>query len=372
MKVSYFFILTLIYLVIFICTPVYPCTTFVVHDRNSMLVGHNLDWITGVGLLIVNPRNLEKTALVDPSENPLQWISRYGSITFDQAGRDLPFGGMNEQGLVIEQMGLDCTVYPPKDHRRAISACQWIQFQLDNASTIEEVIKSDTLLRIVDAISKFHFIVSDRYGHSTIIEFLDGKMVWYPSQDYSIQALANSKYTESVDCLTKNCDTKKNRSLFNFCTVAAQANQLDCADNDTCIAHAFQVLSNVSQGVSTKWSIVYDRRNMKIYFKCYETPTIVGENKIFTKNRADVQMKIVDLCAFDFHTLDSAKVIDLDSPHNGIINPWLVDYSTSINKDLITRTFTFYKAWGINIVLKDEEIEYLAKYPESFRYSQRK
>ncbi len=123
---------------------------------------------------------------------------------------------MNEQGLVIEQMGLDCTVYPPKDHRRAISACQWIQYQLDNASKIEEVIQSDTLLRIVDAISKFHFIVSDRFGHSAIIEYLDGKMVWYSSKEYSHQSLANSRYTESLECFIKNGDIRTNRSLYNF------------------------------------------------------------------------------------------------------------------------------------------------------------
>ncbi len=135
---------------------------------------------------------------------------------------------------------------------------------------------------------------------------------------------------------------------------------------------AFQVLNNVGQGVLTKWSIVYDIQNMKIYFKCYETPTIVGEKKIFIKYRGEVQTKIADLSVLNFSKLDIAKVIDLDSPHNGIINSWLINYSTSINKELIIRTFTFYKAWGLSIVLKDDEIDYLSKYPESFRFSQRK
>ncbi len=57
MKARLLVVVTLTGMIIFNFSPVYPCTTFVVHNRNSLLVGHNLDWITGAGLLIVNPRN---------------------------------------------------------------------------------------------------------------------------------------------------------------------------------------------------------------------------------------------------------------------------------------------------------------------------
>jgi choloylglycine hydrolase len=30
----------------------------------------------------------------------ISWISKYGSITFNQYGREFPTGGMNEKGLV--------------------------------------------------------------------------------------------------------------------------------------------------------------------------------------------------------------------------------------------------------------------------------
>lgn len=132
----------------------YPCTTFVFYQGNRLVFGRNLDWYSGTGLVMVNPRNLEKVALVNPSEKPVKWISKFGSVTFNQIGRELPFGGANESGLVVEHMTLDETVYPSKDNRCAIGAFQWIQFQLDNYSTTEEVINSDTLLRIDDANNK--------------------------------------------------------------------------------------------------------------------------------------------------------------------------------------------------------------------------
>ena len=316
---------------------------------------------------MVNPRYLEKTALIDPSDNPIRWTSKYGSITFNKVGRDLPFGGINEEGLVVEQMRLDCTVYPSKDGRNAISACQWIQFQLDNYSSVEQVMSSDTLLRIVDATSKFHFLVCDRFGTSVVVEFLEGKMVCHTSKDFPVQALANNRYDESLNCYKNNGDTRSNLSLYNCCTSARQIEHPDTSVDDSTIGYTLRVLNSVSQGVSTKWSIAYDITNMKIYFKCFETPTIIGKQKIFAKKARDAKIKILDFKGIDFNCSDAAKALDLDCPNENSLNEHLVNYSTSLNKEFVVKAFTFYKGWGVPVALKDEEMEYLAKYPESFK-----
>ena len=57
-------------------------------------------------------------------------------------------GGMNEAGLVVETMMLEETEYPSPDSRPGIEILQWIQYQLDNFSTIEEVIASHSQIRI--------------------------------------------------------------------------------------------------------------------------------------------------------------------------------------------------------------------------------
>lgn len=354
-------------LVIFTFQTIYPCTTFVLHQNNRLMFGRNLDWLTGTGLVMVNPRNLEKVALVDPSEKPVTWTSKFGSITFNQVGRDLPYGGMNETGLVVENMTLDKTVYPSKDNRYAIDACQWIQFQLDNYSTIEEVMSSDTLLRIVDATSKFHFLVCDRSGRTAAIEFVNGTMVCHSGKDLPVQVLANSTYEESMSCYNNNGDTKSNLSLYNFCTAAYKTGHLEPVTEDSTVDVAFHILHSVSQGLGTKWSIVYDITRMKIYFKVFETPTIVGQQKIFLKPPGAALTKIVDFKGLDFSCSGATKVLDLDCNHEGLVNQYLTTYSTAINKEYISKAFTFFKNWGIPIELTEGQLEYLAKYPETFR-----
>jgi len=74
---------------------------------------------------------VEKTALLYPETvgQPAKWVSAYGSVTFNQFGRELPLGRMNEAGLVIEIMWLTQTEYPHSDRRPALRELQWAQYQ---------------------------------------------------------------------------------------------------------------------------------------------------------------------------------------------------------------------------------------------------
>ena len=53
----------------------------------------------------MNRRGLKKTAF--STNSGLQWVSRFGSLTFNQFGFEFPNGGINEAGLVIEHMMMD-------------------------------------------------------------------------------------------------------------------------------------------------------------------------------------------------------------------------------------------------------------------------
>ena len=106
-------------------------------------------------------------------KNPARWNSKYGSITFNQYGREAPSGGMNEAGLVIELMWLDDTQYPQPDSRAEVDVLEWIQYNLDTAASVAEVIKSSEAIRIASPV-KLHYLTSDREGNSATIEFLDG------------------------------------------------------------------------------------------------------------------------------------------------------------------------------------------------------
>jgi penicillin V acylase-like amidase (Ntn superfamily) len=99
------------------------CSTFVLKSGKNLVFGRNYDWAIGFGLVIVNKRNLVKRSNLNSgaSANSLQWTSKYGSITFNQYGKEFPMGGMNEAGLVVEVMWLEETRFPlPGDKRAAM------------------------------------------------------------------------------------------------------------------------------------------------------------------------------------------------------------------------------------------------------------
>lgn len=63
------------------------------------------------------------------------------------------------------------TFYPLLDNRPAVNELQWVQFQLDNCSTIDEVIKSDKFIRISKINQDLHFLICDKSGNTAVIEF---------------------------------------------------------------------------------------------------------------------------------------------------------------------------------------------------------
>lgn len=124
------------------------CTTFLLTKNGQMVFGRNYDWISGSGMVCTNLRGLGKTSMKSEDGPAITWTSKYGSITFNQYGKEFPTGGMNEKGLVVELMWLDGTQYPKEDKRAALSVLQWIQYQLDCSETVEQVIASNEVVSI--------------------------------------------------------------------------------------------------------------------------------------------------------------------------------------------------------------------------------
>ena len=168
------------------------CTTFFLDHGDQPVFGRNLDWFVGDGLVIINKRGVEKTAIKGPfnRDNLLSWTSKYGSATFNQHGREFPLGGMNEAGLVVETMVLEETEYPAPDSRPEIEILQWVQYQLDNFSTIEEVISGQSQIRIRErAKPGLHFLVCDRTANCATIEFIGKKAVYHTKETMPVRVL---------------------------------------------------------------------------------------------------------------------------------------------------------------------------------------
>lgn len=347
------------------------CSTFLLEKEHQLLLAKSYDWIVEDGLVIVNKRNIAKQAMT--SDHPMQWISKYGSVIFTQAGRELPMGGMNETGLAIELMWLDETTYPLPDSRSTVYELQWIQYQLDTASSIEEVLLSNNTLRI-DGNSKslIHFMIVDNTGNSAIIEFIDGQMVVHARNEMQTPVLTNNTYRESLEFLNEHQGFGGEKtpiegfaSLDRFVRLSLLLQEFSLSTESANLASALRILSsvanfkevpkeeasfeNMEQLISAKWNIVYDISNKEIHF-------LTGSHQ---------KVRTLRLNAFDFEGDTDVQVLDIQAQLLGDVSHNFIPYSYELNRNLIDR---YYNQVPFLRGLSEEIRELTARYPETTYY----
>ena len=167
-------------------------------------------------------------------------------------------------------MWLDETQYPPEDHRGALNELQWIQYQLDNFSTVDEVIASNKTVRISNRnAAPLHYLVADAKGDVATIEYIDGKMVSHKGKDVPYPVLTNTPYSTALEAVkAKGIEGSYNdNSVDRFATACKMVQQFQQAKTkEDPVDFAFQVLDKIAQGEYTKWRIAYDLTNRTIHF----------------------------------------------------------------------------------------------------------
>ena len=325
----------------------YACTTFCINNNGQIVFGRNYDWITGAGIIHTNHRGLLKTSMLTGDGKQLNWVSKYGSITFNQYGKEHPMGGMNEKGLVVELMWLDETVYPAPDIRPSIGVLNWIQYQLDNASTTAEVIASDQNLRITSRESPLHYLIADAAGNVASIEFLNGKMVVHAGKHLPFPALTNSTYNESKLAALKRKRVPENNSLDRFVKACNMIGEIKKVNLKTSLTdYAFSILENVAQGDYTKWSIVYDITNRKISFRTSENSNI----------------RSFDLSGFDYSCITRPKMYDMNNSGSGNIQKKFIADDHAIKKAVLQKAVEESRS---RVRISDAEMQAILKYGES-------
>lgn len=330
------------------------CTTFVINKDGHIVFGRNYDWITGAGIVHTNQRGLLKTSMKNDDGATISWASKFGSITFNQYGKEFPTGGMNEKGLVVELMWLDETHYPQKDARPTVNVLQWIQYQLDNNATVEEVIKSDKTVRIQTRDVPLHYLVADATGNVATIEFLEGKMVVHNGKELPFPVLTNSTYTSSAETANNYFKTKdeklpQNNSLERFVTACNMIQQLNANNvSGSLTDYAFSILNKVSQGDYTKWSIVYDITNKEIQFKTQSNTTI----------------KTIRIDGFDFSCSSPAKMYNMNQGDKGDITAKFTLPDKELKRSVLTRAIAESSK---DVTISDEEKERMLSYEEGVK-----
>jgi penicillin V acylase-like amidase (Ntn superfamily) len=311
--------------------PASACSLFSLASGDTTVYGRNLDWSAPLpGAVIVNPRGIEKSVLPwrgrwpAPHDGPrVSWTARFGSVTFTCYGRDFIEGGMNEAGLIVSEASLEA-VYPPPDGRPGVSCAQWMQYQLDNYATVEEV-----LLHIGDLRPDgegWHYLLADAAGECAVIEYESGHPVIYTRDGIDVCALTNTTYARALSHVRMDLAfggdadiATSGDSYGRFVTMANLMRNYDPAVNGALTGQAFRILDEV-RVEDTLRSTVYD----------------AARSRVSWKTRGNPDVRRLDLSTLDLGEGAPVRMMDVEAGEPGDAGAMLSDYSDSANRAIVS------------------------------------
>lgn len=337
--------------------PAHACTAFVMRGGGTILLAKNLDWEIGDGYVFVNKRGVDKEAFSPDEASALRWTSKYGSVTFNQFGREFPSGGMNEAGLVVEELnaGEGCR---PSGSRFTVNEFQWIQYHLDNHRSVKEVLKNDPELRISRLLFDLHYFVADRKGNSAVVECIGGKVTYHTGNRLPVPVLSNNGYAESLRYLWLHRGFGGDRavvrgpeSLDRFVRAATLLEEYRLPAQRPLPDHAFAALKSVEQD-DTQWSIVYH----------------LSRRLIFFKTKAHRRLKIISLDSLDFSCKRPVLMLPIDTEAVRNLSRNFVPYDQGRSRSHLDAVFRRLKDLGEPASSAvDELILGMSSYPETCR-----
>jgi len=111
-------------------------------------------------------------------------------------------------------------------------------------------------------------------------------------------------------------------SLERFARAASYEKNAKTADE--AVQHAFAMLDDVAQGDHTQWSIVYDIKERRAYFR--------------TRTARDVRW--IDIDGMSLECSTPVRMLDINSPLSGDVGKSLVKYSADVNQKLVRSSFS--------------------------------
>lgn len=305
------------------------CTSFCLDNNGYAVFGTNFDNDDYDGLLFVNKRHISKMAWeTGPQGERAHWTSQYGSVTFNLAGYQLAWAGMNEAGLMMSTMALSATENPAADNRPPLLSPLWMQYILDTCATIDDVLATEDDVRIAGSVD--HFLVCDRTAACAVIELLEGDRVVHTGAQLPVSALANHTYAESLETWRAHSGERagivSRGPLDRFMLAADRVQDFTAQETAAAVDYAFETLSSVSNS-GTRWSIVFDAENLAVHFRTWNHSTI---RSLYFDN-------------LDFACRTPVRMMNIKAELGGDITADLISYDHDLS---LAHTVDFLKAWG--------------------------
>jgi len=346
------------------------CSTFLMKHGSDLIAGHNLDDSYQVsGAVIINKRNVLKKGITwkelstsekETSLKP-EWVSQWGSVSFNTRGRDFADGGMNEKGLIIWEMSLRTTKFIQDESKPKLFMMQWMQYQLDNHENVEQVIKSASDI-VLDG-WQWHFFTADRGGKCASIEFVNGDIVIHTDDEMPVKVLCNALYSYELKTLGryegfggKRPVTMEKRKEPRFVHAAKMISDYDPSVSGNIINYGFDLLDQLNSGGYNQWQIIVDMKNLHVYIR----------------TNLSREVRHFNLNSFDLSCDTPVKMIDIHAGLSGNITKNFVDYTFELNKEfiemdiegIIKNSPPFEQQLISNGINKDILIDRLAHYSE--------
>ena len=314
----------------------HSCSTFLLRDENSFLIGHNLDDTGGIplpGVLCINKRGVRKRnisfheILTGEKLSPtIHWTSHQGSVTFNSWGREFIDGGINEAGLYVQEMSLGETVYPQDDALPRMFMEQWMHYLLDNYETVAQVL--ETMSQVIIDGWPWHYFLCDRTGHTAGIQFIDGQPNIYTGESMPVPVFCNSLYPQEMENLS-NYAGFGGQTLVDLDDMKVErfvhaAHLIQNAPASPSVDYAFAILKNLERGddesgTFTLWSYVIDVMKQRVYWH----------------TKAAQERKFFDVRAFDFSCDTPAMMLDINIPKSGDMGATFEPYSPELNRSVV-------------------------------------
>lgn len=349
------------------------CTTFKLQNSEKITLAQGYDFYYGHGLVIVNKRGIKKVALCDSltkqnvyddSLKTPRWISKYGSITFNQFAREIPTCGMNEAGLAIASMWHDTEDFNKRKADDSITELQWIQYQLDCYATVSEVIDNLSEVSVKVEMYPMHYNICDRKGNNAIVEFKKGKLhVYHSFENY---ACSNAGIEDSIKYAQKHQGIDPNNIPIDEPILDRASKALhmtkefnDSTDSRDAISNSFNILDAVSLQVGFKALFKWIGKRIPPSQTFWQIVFDLSESKIHFKTKGNRRIRSITISEFDYSNKSDVKVLDIEGDFESDVTKMFHSYKRSDNDRIIKKSFKPMK----DEVLESEQKE-LIEFPE--------
>jgi len=345
-----------------ICSPIAmscACTSFCLDTPDGPVYATNLDLTIGEGHVFVNRRGIAKEGYsASTTGETAKWVSKYGSVTFNLVGRELPWAGMNEAGLVMSTMQLNASECPDPDERPPLSEAYLVQYILDTCANVQEAIQAASVVRLSQNECASHYLVADETGDCAAFEFLNRQFVYYNGESLPVKALANAPYGAGIIFIEQGVIPVDNPGE-SVERVAAAADKIEGfrPDGDVSpVEYSFEVLtetvvaskkwwSNWFDEPYTRWNVVFDIVQREVHFRTVASPMV----------------RRLSLRSFDLSCEAPLLMLDVNARIEGNVDQSFLPYDHDANLEIFR---TFCDKWGIEV--SEEGAVELIRFFESF------